>query len=216
MSAVFWYNGKTMQSSLFDIGVPPKKDLYLFFDTETTGLPRSWNAPAEDVDNWPRLVQLAWIMYDEEGIPAGSGDRIIRPEGFAIPADASRVHGITTERAMREGVPLRSVLETFRDKISEAAYIVAHNIDFDEKIIGAEFIRADMRHEFSQKKKICTMKSTVNFCAIPSARGFKWPQLAELHKKLFGTAFEDAHNAAADIEATAKCFWELKKRGILQ
>lgn len=215
MPAVFWYNGETMQTSLFEIGIPPKKDLYLFFDTETTGLPQSWSAPVEDTDNWPRLVQLAWVMYDEEGTRAGAGDAIIKPEGFIIPADASRVHGITTERALEEGVSLRQVLEMFRDKIGESSYVVAHNIDFDEKIIGAEFIRAKIPHEFSKKKKICTMKSTVNFCAIPSARGFKWPQLAELHRKLFGIAFEDAHNAAADIEATAKCFWELKKRGIL-
>jgi len=204
-----------MQTNLFEIGLPPKKDLYLFFDTETTGLPRSWSAPVTDIDNWPRLVQLAWVMYEESGVFVGAGDQIIKPDGFIIPPDASRVHGITTERAMNEGVPIRQVLETFRDKIGESSHIVAHNIDFDEKIIGAEFIRAEISHEFSKKKKICTMKSTVNFCAIPSARGFKWPQLAELHRKLFGVAFEDAHNAAADIEATAKCFWELKKRGIL-
>jgi DNA polymerase-3 subunit epsilon len=204
-----------MQTSLFDLGAPPKKDLYLFFDTETTGLPRSWSAPVTDIDNWPRLVQLAWIAYDENGAEHSRGDSIIRPNGFSIPADASRVHGITTERAMSEGIPVRQALETFRDKIGESAYIIAHNIDFDEKIIGAEFIRAEMSHEFKNKKKICTMKSTVNFCAIPSARGFKWPQLAELHQKLFGAKFEDAHNAAADIEATAKCFWELKKRGVL-
>ncbi|MFA5830549.1 MAG: 3'-5' exonuclease [Candidatus Paceibacterota bacterium] len=204
-----------MQGSLFEIGVAPKKDFYLFFDTETTGLPRSWNAPMEEVDNWPRMVQLAWIMFNEDGAQTGEGNDIIRPDGFVIPPDASRVHGITTERAMKEGIPVKQALQTFRDKIGESAYLVAHNIDFDEKIIGAEFIRAEISHEFSKKKKICTMKSTVNFCAIPSQRGYKWPQLSELHRKLFGTAFEDAHDAHADIAATAKCFWELKKRGVL-
>ncbi len=33
--------------------------MYLFFDTETTGLPRNWHAPASDLANWPRLIQLA-------------------------------------------------------------------------------------------------------------------------------------------------------------
>jgi DNA polymerase III epsilon subunit-like protein len=204
-----------MQNSLFEIGMPPKKDHYLFFDTETTGLPRSWSAPVTDVDNWPRLVQLAWIMYDEDGKEVSSANKIIRPEGYTIPADSARIHGITTERALAEGVPLLGVLESFRDKIGESAYLVAHNIDFDEKIMGAEFIRAAVAHEFQKKKKICTMKSTVNFCAIPSSRGFKWPQLTELHKKLFGVPFEDAHDASVDIAATARCFWELKKRGVL-
>ena len=41
--------------------------MYLFFDTETTGLPKRWNAPVTDLENWPRLVQLAWIMYDDRG-----------------------------------------------------------------------------------------------------------------------------------------------------
>jgi DNA polymerase III epsilon subunit-like protein len=204
-----------MQASLFDSGAQPKKDFYLFFDTETTGLPRNWNAPMEEVDNWPRLVQLAWIMFGEDGMRMGEGNDIIRPDGFSIPPDASRVHGITTERAMKEGIPVRQALQMFRDKIGKSSCIVAHNIDFDEKIIGAEFIRAEIPHEFPKKKKICTMKSSVNFCAIPSARGYKWPQLSELHAKLFGEAFKDAHDASADISATAKCFWELKKRGVL-
>lgn len=204
-----------MQNSLFDFGTPVKKDSYLFFDTETTGLPRSWSAPMTDVENWPRLVQLAWILFDEDGKELQSGNNIIHPEGFVIPADSSRIHGITTERALAEGIPVRNALEVFRDKIGESSHIVAHNIDFDEKIIGAEFIRAEISHDFQKKKKICTMKSTVNFCAIPSPRGYKWPQLSELHTKLFGETFKDAHDASVDISATAKCFWELKKRGIL-
>ncbi|MCK9351390.1 MAG: 3'-5' exonuclease [Candidatus Paceibacterota bacterium] len=204
-----------MQTSLFDFGTPPQKDSYLFFDTETTGLPRNWNARAEDVDNWPRLVQLAWIQYDENGNVIASENKIVRPDGYTIPADSSRIHGITTERALAEGIPVRQVLETFCDKIGKSTHIVAHNIDFDEKIIGAEFIRAEMNHDFQKKKKICTMKSTVDFCAIPSPRGYKWPQLSELHTKLFGEPFKDAHDASVDIAATAKCFWELKKRGVL-
>lgn len=59
------------------------------------------------------------------------------------------------------------------------------------------------------------MESTTNFCAINGAYGYKWPKLSELHYKLFRTNFDEAHNAAVDITATAKCFWELKKRGVL-
>ena len=36
----------------------------LFFDTETTGVPRNYNAPSTDTDNWPRMVQLGYIIYD--------------------------------------------------------------------------------------------------------------------------------------------------------
>ena len=34
--------------------------MYLFFDTETTGLPKRWNAPVTDLENWPRSFAGAW------------------------------------------------------------------------------------------------------------------------------------------------------------
>ena len=190
---------------------------YLFFDTETTGLPRNWNAPVSDLNNWPRLVQIAWIFY-RDGVKESCGDYIVRPDGFTIPEETSDIHGITTDRAVKEGVSLVMVLKEFENLVREADFLVAHNMSFDEKIMGAEYLRNDMPDILAPKKKICTKDETVDFCAIPSPNGFsnyKWPKLSELHVKLFGTEFEDSHNAAADINATAKCFWELKKRDIL-
>jgi DNA polymerase III epsilon subunit-like protein len=189
--------------------------MYLFFDTETTGLPKNWKAPVTDTANWPRLVQLAFLEYDDSGKEISSGNFIIKPEGFSIPPEASKVHGITTERALREGAPLLSVLQHFHHRVQQADYLVAHNISFDEKIIGAEFLRNGMTNVLPKKKKICTMEATTDFCAIKGPHGYKWPKLSELHYKLFGDFFEEAHNAGADIQATAKCFWELKRRGEL-
>ncbi|MEX0810747.1 MAG: 3'-5' exonuclease [Chitinophagales bacterium] len=187
--------------------------MYLFFDTETTGLPRSWKAPVSDLNNWPRLVQLAFLLYDDAGNKIEGGDYIIRPDGFTIPNDAARVHGITTERALDEGVEIQGVLEEFHDFIDESKFLVAHNISFDEKIMGSEFLRHQMEDITAKKPKICTMHKSTDFCRIPGRYGFKWPKLSELHYKLFGSDFEEAHNAAADINATAKCFWELKRLG---
>jgi DNA polymerase III epsilon subunit-like protein len=189
--------------------------MYLFFDTETTGLPRDWKAPATDVNNWPRLVQLAYLEYDDNGVLLSSNDYIVRPNGFTIPMDASNVHGISTEQAMREGIPIQNVLSNFERMIQKATCLVAHNMAFDEKIVGAEFIRNGMPNILSGKNKICTMEKTTNYCAISGYYGYKWPKLSELHYKLFKTGFEEAHNAAADIKATAKCFWELKRIGII-
>ncbi len=189
--------------------------MYLFFDTETTGLPRNWKAPVSDLNNWPRMVQLAFLLCDPDGNEISGGDYIIRPEGYTIPSDASRIHGITTERALLEGQPLPEVLEAFNALVLQAGCLVAHNISFDEKIIGAEFLRCHMPNSLNGKRKICTMDSTTNFCAINGPYGYKWPKLSELHYKLFRTGFEEAHNAAADIKATVKCFRELKRRGIL-
>ncbi len=187
--------------------------MYLFFDTETTGLPKNWKAPVTDLNNWPRLVQLAYLFYDLNGNKISGGDYIIKPEGFTIPADASRIHGISNERANLEGQPLLQVLQDFKALIDQADYLVAHNMSFDEKIVGAEFLRNRMNDSIASKRKICTMQSTTNFCAISGPYGYKWPKLSELHYKLFRTGFEEAHNAAVDINATAKCFWELRRIG---
>jgi DNA polymerase III subunit epsilon len=187
--------------------------MYLFFDTETTGLPNNWKAPVTDLNNWPRLVQLAYLLYDINGTFVSGCDYIIRPEGFTIPLEASRIHGISTERAIQEGKPLRNVLHEFLTLIEQSEYLVAHNMSFDEKIIGAEFLRNGMDDIVRIKKKICTMQSATDFCALQGPYGYKWPKLSELYYKLFHTDFKEAHNAAIDIKVTAKCFWELKKLG---
>jgi len=189
--------------------------MYLFFDTETTGLPLNWKAPVTNLNNWPRMVQLAYLYYNAEGNKIDSGDYIIKPEGFTIPADVSRIHGITTKRAFEEGRELRTVLQEFNQLIDEAVVLVAHNMNFDEKILGAEFLRMGMKNPIPAKQKICTMESTTRFCGLPGPYGYKWPKLSELHRKLFGCDFEEAHNAAVDITATAKCFWELRRIGKL-
>ena len=173
--------------------------MYLFFDTETTGLPKRWNAPVTDLENWPRLVQLAWIMYDDRGNMLESRDVIVKPEGFTIPPEASRVHGITTLVAREKGEPL-----------------VGHNISFDECIVGAEFERLRMMTTLFLKPKYCTMKLSTDYCKLPGKKGFKSPRLAELHQVLFGSGFDNAHNALADVEATARCFWELKNRKVIK
>ena len=190
--------------------------MYLFFDTETTGLPGNWNAPVSDLDNWPRLVQIAWLQYDSKGKKILEQDYIIKPEGFTIPRDASQVHGISTERAEREGVDLKKVLEEFSGLIEESSLLVAHNMGFDEKIVGAELLRKRIKNSLFQTDKICTMKASTDYCELPGNYGYKWPKLSELHFKLFNDGFEEAHNATVDIAVCAKCFWELKRRGIIK
>jgi len=189
--------------------------MYLFFDTETTGLPKKWNAPVTDINNWPRLIQIAWVFTDNKGTLINKSNYIIKPENFTIPYEVSKIHRITTERANKDGVVLEKVLHLFNDYIFESDYIVAHNISFDEKIIGAEFIRKGIFTNFFSKQKLCTMKASTNFCKIPGPYGYKWPKLSELHTKLFGVDFEEAHDAAADIKATVKCFWEMRKRNLI-
>lgn len=187
---------------------------YLFFDTETTGLPKDWKAPASDVDCWPRLVQIAWIICDEKGEESKRRNLIIRPEGFEIPKEASDVHGITTKDAYERGSILPSVLWEIWSDIFEADIVIAHNMSFDERVLGAEFIRAGYDDVIGKAETFCTLKSTIDFVKAPPKRYGQWkfPKLIELHQKLFGVGFDGAHDALIDVQATKNCFFELKEK----
>lgn len=190
--------------------------VYLFFDTETTGLPKNYNAPSSDLENWScRLVQIAWIMADENKKPFAMSNFIIKPDGFEIPKESSDVHGITTEKALAEGHDLKKVMYYFLGAARCADKIVGHNISYDMHVAGAELIRTWGKDYIESIPTICTMKSSIEFCAIPGKYGNKFPKLQELHKKLFGSEFDDAHDAMADILATQKCFYELVDKQII-
>ncbi len=189
--------------------------MYLFFDTETTGIPRKWNAPVTDLNNWPRMVQIAWVIYNEIGEELEEQNHIIVPENYTIPYHVTQIHGISTKRAKEEGKDLKEVLELFAAALASVQVVVAHNISFDEKIIGAEFLRKKVVHDFYKKQQICTMKSTTHVTKIPGKYGYKWPKLSILYRHLFNETFAEQHNALADIRATARCFWELRARKLL-
>ena len=187
---------------------------YLFFDTETNGLPKNYRAPVTDLDNWPRLVQIGWILMDENKNILDEKEYIINPKDFTIPKHVSDIHRVTQERAELEGLDIIQILQEFKDRINDADYLIGHNIDFDCSIVGAEFIRNNI--EYKKLPTMCTMKSTTDYCKLPGSYGkYKWPKLMELHTKLFGEGFEDAHDAIIDIRATAKCFFELIEREIM-
>jgi DNA polymerase III epsilon subunit-like protein len=188
---------------------------YLIYDTETTGTPRKYNAPFEDSDNWPHMVQLAWLLTDGTHV-VDQRDYLITPEGWTIPKEATDVHGITTERATLEGYELSRVLVMFSEVVDFADLTVGHNIMFDRMIIGAECHRVQMDDFLKGVPRFCTMKETTDLCKLPGRYGnYKWPKLEELHRHLFKNDFEEAHNAAADIQATARCFFELLQSNLV-
>jgi DNA polymerase-3 subunit alpha len=191
--------------------------MYLIFDTETTGLPRSWSAPITDTDNWPRCIQIAWQLHDEMGNLIEHQDYLVKPEGFNIPYDAERIHGISTELAMEQGILLSEVLEKFNIALSKTKFIVGQNVGFDVNIMGCEFHRMNIGSDMTKMPVLDTCTEiTANLLKLPGGRGgrFKLPTLTELHQYLFNQPFAEAHNATADVEATTRCFLELIKREV--
>ena len=188
--------------------------MFLIFDTETTGLPKKWSAPLTDFDNWPRAIQVAWQVHDKNGICISNQSFIIHPKGFSIPYDSEKIHGISTQLAKKIGVEIDFVLEKFSEDLNKSDFICGHNLNFDEKILGSEYLRINGQNPLQDFPKIdtCT-EETAQICMLKGGRGrkFKLPTLQELYNHLFNEKFESAHNASADVEATALCLFQLLK-----
>ena len=190
--------------------------MLIFIDTETTGLPLKRDRLIYQLSNWPRLVEIAWIECNDNGEVIAEYNKIIKPESFEIPQSASAIHGITTAKAMVEGVPINQVLKDFHKSFTRSSLIIGHNVDFDAKVINTEYIRKGFlwqHFQFLWKRKKCTMKSSTKICRIKTGHGYyKYPTLSELHTKLFGRSYDQKHEALRDVRACMKCYFELKRR----
>jgi len=122
--------------------------VYLIFDTETTGLPRSWKAPITDVENWPRCVQIAWQLYDEMGVLIEQKDFLIRPDGFDVPYEVEKIHGISTALALQKGHDIAEVIAEFKSAIEKTSFLVGQNVGFDVNVWGCEFHRFEAKCGF--------------------------------------------------------------------
>lgn len=182
----------------------------LFFDTETTGTPKSYTALMTDVDNWPRVIQLAWAVYTPGGEKVTEHCYLISPDGWEVPKEKFWIeNGHSTERCANEGRPLGVVLALFRESVQICDTMVAHNMQFDYNVLGAEMIRTGMRMG-KKLERVCTMEAGVLITKIPGPRGYKWPKLEELHRHLYnGQAFDGAHDAGADVKACVRCYFRM-------
>jgi len=182
--------------------------MYLFFDTETNGFP-----PAA------RMTQLGFILTDENGVVLKEFQSLIKPDGWVVPKEQFFIdNNMSTERCEENGVPVFGVLREFQEALKLCKYKIAHNINFDNQIVSKEIKLAGITPELFQfKKGHCTMLTTVDFVGAINKWGKpgKWPKLEELHIKLFDCNFEGAHDALDDVKAMVKCFFELKRRGLI-
>jgi len=189
----------------------------LFFDCETTGLPRIRFFSPEVADEWPHLVQLAWARYDGRGNREDSQSIIVKPAGFRIPTEATMIHGISHAQALRAGRDLGEVLDEFLEAANApSTTLVAHNFDYDRGVVGSELDRTRKPLGFLDLSGICTMRETTALCGLPrpgGGSGYKWPTLEELHHYCFGFSYEGAHDAGNDIDACARSYFKLVEAG---
>ncbi len=207
-------------------------DFIMVYDSETSGFPNK-NLGLGHRDQ-PKLASLAATLYRPDGSPLSSFNFIVRPDlnadgtpAWTMPEEVVKIHGISTELAMAAGVTLRVAIAAFTNMRGRAAEIVAHNRAFDEQMveIALTYMGVKASNPWPEKRVCtCTDDGVAELVKLkPTARQkqyrpdikYKQPNLTELHTFLFGVGFDGAHGAGADRDACARCFFELRKRGVL-
>jgi DNA polymerase-3 subunit epsilon len=197
----------------------------LVFDTETSGLPKRAGfeklMPAWDIKSYDtcRVIQLAWAVYNQDGYMIRKKSVYIKPDGFTLnDASANSVHNITMDTLLAEGVPIKQALREFERELGLAGIVVGHNVRFDVHALASEAWRlglTDLAAAIEGAPVHCTMRLAKNFCGARGQYGIKFPRLAELFKKLYGVEPPVQHDAMADVEATAACYFKLRHLEIL-
>ena len=186
----------------------------LIFDTETTGLPNNGKRIGGFNGVWPnpssfklydssRLVQIAWSVHTSGGELVSKQCHIIKPDGFTI--GNSQFHGITTERATNDGISFSEVYEKLKVDLESVDTIVAHNSDFDTKIVQAEMYRYSLPDLLTSKKTMCTMNMGKRKFKLT-----KQPKLSELYHECFGREpVTQLHRADNDTEICAQIYFHI-------
>ncbi len=189
--------------------------MYLFLDVKATGVPKYLNYPLTDILNWPRIFKLSWKFYNSDAVEISSHNCIIKPVGFEIPKEISNIHSITNQTAINNGLDLKTVLMELQSLINKSIYLIGHDLNCDEKILGAEFLRNNFLNFIPLKGRISIMDSITRLHNRNGNHLYKSPSISELNKELFGPSSEKIHSNESDIETITKCFWELKRRRII-
>ncbi len=195
---------------------------YLFFDTETSDLIKYKLPNYHPTQPW--VCQLAAILTDYEGNPINTLSLMVKSEGRPMFAGAADVHHLDVTLCDNFGVPPKLAFYIFLSLLNSCRTVVAHNISFDRRLLTIMARRlhgtahADLVAEFTSTPNICTMRASTEFCKIPypsGRKGNKWPKLEELYNCLFKELPPNAHDALGDVRATVRCFFELKKLGVI-
>lgn len=191
--------------------------MILIFDTSAAGKPKKWKAPYTDTFSWPRMIHLSWLCYDREGNLASDEDLLIKNGALEIPEDMLRYHKLKLEDIEEKGVDLVEALEKFKAIVDQSDYIFSFNLNYNENVVGAEYVRHNINHRLHQSERYCLMRESTYFCKIQGKDGgYKWPTLTELHTRCFGAGYAGPNNARNDVLAATKCFNYMWTEGELE
>lgn len=195
----------------------------IVFDTETTGLIDNSVIPLK---SQPHIIELCAVEINLDHIAFGvadedwPGDRdkmlseapmfssLFNP-GIKIDEETTKITGITGEMLFT-AVPFASKVKELQRFFLGATHMVGHNLSYDRDMLQLELRRLDMECQFPwPPRHICTVEAT------ETLEGYRLG-LNDLHEKLTGARFSEHHRAEPDTRATARCFVELIRQGLVR
>lgn len=183
----------------------------LFVDTETSGIPPSMQASVTDPEKWPFVLQVAWRVYDKSGELIKKENHYIYEPEISIKKSAFKIHGITKDALLAKGEHRKAVMQLFlKDLNHYDPLVIGHFVEFDSKMLQVALYRAGLPNPLKDCPHFCTMLATTEYKRFPN---HNYPKLPDLYQGLFGEKMMHVHDSAADAEATARCFFELYKKG---
>lgn len=185
-------------------------------DTESTGLMDFKNL--SNLENQPHICQLGLELTDETEKVMAEINILIKPNGWTIPAEATAVHGITTEMCEKYGITIERALSVLNGyaQIQDCIFL-AHNKSYDLNLIEIEYKRLGKTSPLAKMKQVCTMEATTDLLKLPGFRGkYKWPRLEQAYEWCFGVKLEGGHDALIDTRACRKVFFHLKNKNLIK
>ena len=187
------------------------RDYLLFIDTETSGLPKKWDVPPSQPNNWPYALQISWKIYTKEGNKVKEENHYINEDDFKITLSSIKIHGITKDFLSKNGQPRKEVMTLLaNDLIYYKPMVIGHFLELDTDVTAAEFFRSALDNPIEKLPCFCIMLATTYLVRNPRA---KYLRLGDLYQTLFNVSQENKHDALGDVAATAACFFELVRRG---
>ena len=183
----------------------------LFVDTETSGLPADWRRPYAELGAWPHVAQVAWLIYTTAGELVKTENHYIRPSDYDLTPASMQVHGLTLAYLHAHGQPRQPVMQRlYDDLLRYKPLVVGHFIELDYHMVGVSFHRSGLTNALLGLPTFCTMRFTERFWQ-PMRQ--QYLRLADLYQRQFGRPMLLQHDALADAEATAECFFALRRAG---
>ena len=212
--------------------------LALIFDVETNGLiPR--NDPVTKlpppITECPHIIQMSFIIYNmyEHNIEKTYNVYINIPNEVEISNKITELTGITREMC-NDGISIVEALSEFHEAYSACDCVIAHNLDFDSKMMLIEIERNSQllleknpkicdifqtKVNIKSPERFCTMMSSIGICGIlvtsvdksnKSYKYKKFPKLSETYEHLFKYVPDNLHNSMMDCLVCLRCYLKIR------